>query len=261
MSGIRRYGKAVFRVGFYILGCYFAWIRRYARHPEKYPYELRQRRVKKLASKALKGLDIELHIEGKENIPNDICFFYGNHMSIVEPFTMVAMMENNTSYISKEENRKMPFVGKVMLDLEGVFLIRDDLKQSLKAMMHVQEDLQKKVKNWCVFPEGTRNKDSMRLCKEFHHGSFRPAMKAKVPLVPIAFYGSHQSMKTRPIFKKYPVFVKFLKPIMPEEYEGMSTNQVAKMVQDRIQACVSFELRKKYDDYMSKYKNYRFNQM
>lgn len=261
MGALRRYTKAVVTKGPAIVGSYFAWMRKFARHPEKYPYKVRQAKVKKLANKVLKGLNIDLYIDGKENMIDQPSFYYANHMSLLEPFSLVAMMEHNTSYISKEENRTMPFVGKIMLDLEGVFIKRDDLKQSLKAMMHIQQDLEKGVKSWAVFPEGTRSKDPMKLCKEFHHGTFRPAIKAKVPLIPIAFFGSHQGLKTKPIFKRYPVFVKILKPIMPEEYEGMSTNEVAKMVQDRIQACISFELRAKYHQYMSRYKNYRFNAM
>lgn len=261
MGLVNRYGKAVGKQGWRIVGSYFAWMRKYAKHPEKYPLQTRYDRVRKLTSLVLRDLNIDLIVEGKENIPEQAVFYCGNHLSMTDPLSLIAILDKPVSFVGKKETAKMPFVGKVMKDIDGEFLDREDLKQSLKVMMRVQKDLSEGTKSWVIFPEGTRNKDSMAKLKEFHHGTFRPAMKANVPIVPIAFYGTHQTLKTKPVYKKYPVFVKFLEPITPEQYQGMSTNEVAKMVQDRIQSVVSFELKKRYNDMMVKEKNYRFNKL
>lgn len=261
MGAIKRFGKAVFLQGWRIVGSYFAWMRKFAKHPEKYPFEVRQKKVRELASKISKSLDIDFIIEGMDSIPDTASVIYGNHLSMMDPLSLVSILEKPTSYISKRENEKVPFLGKVMKDLEGEFLDRDDLKQSLKTMMRVQSDLEKGTKHWVIFPDGTRTKDPMLAMKEFHHGSFRPAIKANVPIVPVAFYGTHSALKTDKPYKKHPVFIKFLKPIMPNQYQGMTTNDVAKMVHDQIQRVISFDLRSRYHKYMSKFKGYRFNEV
>ena len=74
---------------------------------------------------------------------------------------------------------------------------------------------------------------------DMHHGSFRPAVKAKVPIVPVASFGSNILLKEKPIYKTYPIIFSFLKPIYPEDYEGMKTEEIAKMVQSCIQIEIS----------------------
>ena len=117
-------------------------------------------------------------------------------------------------------------------------------------------------KNWIIYPEGTRNRDVMHPLKMFHHGTFRPAVKAGAPIVPVATYGTFRVLKRKPTYKKYPVYIKFLDPIYPEEYKDMSTIEIANLCQARIQRVVSFELRQKDHLEMAKNaKNYRFNKI
>ena len=88
---------------------------------------------------------------------------------MVVPFVSLLPME--------KELEDKPFAGKVITGIDGLFLDRNDLKQSLRIMMKVEDDLKnRKDKNWIIFPEGTRNKDPMKNVKEFHHGTFRPAV-------------------------------------------------------------------------------------
>ena len=261
MGAVKRFGKAVLAQGWRIIGSYFAWMIKFAKHPEKYPFELRQRKVKNLAYKISKSLNVEFIIEGMDLLPDTASVIYGNHLSMMDPLALVSIMEKPTSYLSKKENEKVPFLGKVMKDIEGEFLDRDDIKKSLKTMMHIQSDLEAGNKNWVIFPDGTRNKDPLMNLREFHHGSFRPAMKANVPIVPVAFYGTHSALKTNKSYKKNPVYIKFLKPIMPEEYKDMSTNDVANLVHKMIQRVITFDLRGRYHKYMSQFKTYRFNEI
>ena len=130
-------------------------------------------------------------------------------------------------------------------------------------MMKVEEDFKKnKNKNWIIFPEGTRNKDQMANIKDFHHGTFRPAVKAEVPIVPVAIYGTFRVLNIKPQFKKYPIHIKILDPIYPSEYKELQTPKIAKKTQERIDKALSFELRRLDHLEMSKNnKNYKFNQI
>ena len=69
-------------------------------------------------------------------------------------------------------------------------------------------------------------------------------MKAGVPLVPTVVFGSFRVLSKKHNYKNYPTYIKFLKPIYPEEYEGMRTEEVAAIIQSRIQKELAFNVRK-----------------
>lgn len=254
--------KAVLNQGLPVIWDYFGWMRKYAKHPEKYPITERHKKIAKLMKNMCGAFNVELYVEGKENIPTSASCIVANHLSSFDPLALLAIIGFPTTFVAKKEVGKMPFIGKCVKDIDGLLLDREDLKQSLRVMMKVQDDLtHKKDKNWIIFPEGTRNKDTMHNLKEFHHGTFRPAVKSGVNIVPVAIFGTSRVFKIKPQYKRYPVFIKFLKPITPEEYSGKSTQEIAKLCQDSIQREISFNLRKKDYIYMhKKYKKYRHNQ-
>ena len=257
------YGKAVLCTGGPIIWDYFAWMRKYAKHPEKYPFEIRYKKVQKLLRRLSKSFNVEYHIEGLEKLPQETCCIVCNHLSAFDPVALICIMDQPCTFVAKKELENKPFAGKVIKGIDGLFLDRKDLKQSLRIMMKVEDDLKKKKdKNWIIFPEGTRNRDQMKNLKEFHHGTFRPAVKANVPIQPVAMYGTFRVLKRKPTYKNYPVFIKFLDPIYPEQYKGMQTQEIAKLCEERIEQAISFVLRKKDHLEMPKYtKNYRFNKI
>lgn len=239
----------------------FAWIFKYSNHPEKYPLDVRYAKTRKLIRKANKYLKMDLQIEEKENIPNETCCYFINHLGAVDPLLLIEASERPVALLAKIEIKKMPLVGRIFTGINGQFLKRDDLKQQLRVMMKVQESLKNKECDWAIYPEGTRNKDPMNLLLPFHHGTFRAAIKANVPLVPVVGYGSFRLLNTKHSYKKYPTFIKFLPAIYPSEYEGKSTEEVAKIMQSRIQKEVSFVAKpldhKRMSELGDKY--YRFN--
>jgi 1-acyl-sn-glycerol-3-phosphate acyltransferase len=128
-------------------------------------------------------------------------------------------------------------------------------------MLEVEADLKKKERNWMIFPEGTRIRDQMLPVAPFHRGTFRPAQKAKVTILPAATYGTFRVLKVHPQFKRYPVSVSFLKPITPEEYAGLNTSDLAEITRNMVQKEITYHLRPLDHKIMSenKEKAYKFN--
>ena len=244
-----------------IIFSYFAWMISYSKKKKDVPVETRYKKVRKIITKATHALKYDTLVEGKENVPEEVCCFFSNHMGAADPLIYFDASDKPLTFVAKKEIEKLPFVGKVFSSDLGLFLDREDLKQSLRVMMKVQESLSKKEISWVIFPEGTRNKDQMGLLLDFHHGTFRAAMKANVPLVPTVVYGSFRTLSSHHNYKKYPTYIKFLKPIYPEEYQGKTTEEVAKIVQSRIQAELTFVTRKIDHQRMLELKDkfYRFN--
>lgn len=246
-----------------IIISYFAWMLSYSRKNTKTPIEKRYQKARRICNKASSALKLDILVEGKENIPLEACCFYSNHMGAADPLLYFKALDKPVTFVAKKEIEKLPFVGRVFRCINGQFLDRADLKQSLRVMMKVQESLSKKEISWVIFPEGTRNKDHMGTLLDFHHGTFRAANKAKVPLVPTVVFGSFRILNAKHSFKKYPTYIKFLKPIYPDEYEGKTTEEIAKIVQSRIQAEVSFQARKIDHTRMVELRDsyYRFNRI
>lgn len=242
---------------------YIFWIARYAKHPEKYLLNKRYKKARDLIISGTKSLNMDILIEGKENIPNGVCCYYSNHLGACDPLAFFKALETPVSFVGKVEVKKMPIVGKLFSATEGLFLDRDDLKQQLKVMLKVEKNLREGVTSYVIYPEGTRNKDQMALMREFHHGTFRAAMKAKVPLVPVVEFGSFRVLDFKHNHKSYPTYIKFLPAIYPEEYEGKSTEEVAKMIQSIIQKEIAFNARPLDHKRMLAlgYKHYRFNKI
>ncbi len=236
-------------------------MKKYAKNPIKYPFDVRYKKLQKLVRKVTKALQVDLIIEGKENLIDEMPSFYApNHLSFYDPLAFLCISDDPCTFISKKEILTYPIVPTALKAIEGIFINRDDLKQTLKAMLNMEKTFAKKDRSWVVFAEGTRRKDHMMVLKEFHHGTFRTPQRNKLPIIPIAIFGTFRILKLKPQYKKYPVFIKILKPIFPNEYENMTTEELARRVQDEIQKAISFDLRKKDYEYMKKInKKYKFN--
>ena len=258
------YTKAVSRVGIPLLWQYFTRIKRWARHLDRYPSATRFVKIRKIIKSIQVALQVDLTVFGLENLPTDTNYcLVCNHMSAFDPVPFIVNSERHLTFVGKKELMKAPFIPAAMKVIEGEYIDRDDLRQSLKVMLRVEDSLKKGEKSWMIFPEGTRIHDKLLPVQEFHHGTFRPATKAKVPIIPCAIYGSFRVLKKKPQFKKYPVSISILKPMRPEDYAGMSTAEIAVYMRNEIQREITYHLRPLDHKIMSeiKDKNYRFNKI
>lgn len=258
------YTKAVLRIAPSLVSNFIFRYPRWAKHIEKYPPELRFSSFRRMVRRISDALHSDLTVFGLENLPKDTNYFLAsNHMSAYDPLPVMIAIERPTTFVGKMELQRIKLLKMAMDALEVECIDRDNLRQSLKVMLKVEDDLRKGYKNWMIFPEGTRIRDQLLPVAEFHHGTFRPAQKAKVPIVPLAVYGTFRVLKTKPQFKRYPVFVSFLKPIMPEDYQGLTTSEIAEMARKEIQKEITYHLRPLDHKTMSenKEKPYRFDKI
>lgn len=258
------YTKAIARAVPRIIVTYLFSLKKYAKHPEKYPRELRFNKMRKLADRIVRAFNGEVQVFGLENLPTDTNFYMvSNHMSMIDPLPYMVSYDKPLTFVGKIELSKMPMVPAAFKSIEGEYIDRDDLRQSLKMMLRVEEDLKQGNKSWMIFPEGTRIRDQLLPVQPFHHGSFRPAMKARVPIVPAAIYGTFRLLKSKPQFKKYPVLISILKPLLPEFYDKMPSSDVAELTQKNIQREITYHLRPLDHKIMSesKDKKYCFTQV
>ena len=138
----------------------------------------------------LKVTGVTLTVEGKENIPQGVpCVFVGNHRSYFDIPLLLVGLDKPHGILAKEELEKIPLLNRWMKLLGCVFVQRDDVRASVRALNDATAIVQG-GKSFVIFPEGTRYKGEEGGAGEFKNGAFRIAVKTGAPVVPVAISGA-----------------------------------------------------------------------
>ena len=138
----------------------------------------------------LKVSGVTLSVEGLDNIPKDTpCVFVGNHRSYYDIPLLLAALDKPHGILAKEELEKIPLLNRWMKLLGCVFVQRDDVRASVRALNDATAIVQG-GKSFVIFPEGTRYKGEEGGAGEFKNGAFRIAVKTGAPVVPVAISGA-----------------------------------------------------------------------
>ena len=214
----------------------FAKLCRYAANPEKYTEMEMWNHIHYIMERAVMGGNIDLQVTGLENIPEEDGFMlYANHQGMFDVVAIAATWERPLAAVLKKELGEIPLLKQIRLCTNSFTMDREDVRQSLEVIQSVTKEV-KKGRNYLIFPEGTRSKNG-NVMGEFHGGSFRCAVKAKCPIVPVALLNSHRVLDEQ---GSAPVKVQlhYLDPIPYEEFEGMKATEVAALVKQRIQEAI-----------------------
>ena len=138
----------------------------------------------------LKVTGARMTVEGQENIPADTpCVFVVNHRSYFDIPILLAALDAPHGILAKEELEKIPLLNRWMKLLGCVFVKRDDIRASVKALNDATAIVES-GRSFVIFPEGTRYKGEEGGAGEFKAGAFRIAIKTGVPVVPVAISGA-----------------------------------------------------------------------
>lgn len=160
-------------------------------------------------------------IEGKENIPKGAYIIASNHLSWLDPILIGNITPRTIHYLGKKELVDIPVFGWI-LRFMGTIRIDRSNKNPL-AKKEAINNLEK-GNIICIFPEGTRNKQSMEL-KDFKFGAVSFASKTGVPIIPI-------TITKRPKLFRYGIKVIVGKPIYVKETDSLEkkNNELKKAI-------------------------------
>lgn len=208
----------------------------YAKHTDEIPEDKKYALLQKVTVHANKGGRVKIDVHGRENIPREESFvFFPNHQGLFDVLSIIEASDRPFSVVAKIEVKNIFFLKQIFTIMKAKFMDRDDVRQSLKVIQEVTEEV-KSGRNFLIFPEGTRSKEGNHP-GEFKGGSFKCAMKARCPIVPVAMLNSYQAFDTNSI-RPVTVQVHFLKPLSYEEYKDMKSTEIARLVRDQIVACI-----------------------
>lgn len=131
-------------------------------------------------------LGIKIEVRGRDIMDaNRPCVFISNHQDNLDIFAGATALPDRTVSIGKRDILLIPFFG-LYYWLSGNILINRSNKKSAFKTMDIAADTikNKKVSVW-IMPEGTRSRGRGLL--PFKKGPFITAIKAGVPIVPVAW--------------------------------------------------------------------------
>ena len=185
----------------------------------------------------LKVTGVSLSVEGLENIPKDTpCVFVGNHRSYYDIPLLLASLDKPHGILAKEKLEKIPLLNRWMKLLGCVFVQRDDLRASVRALNDATAIVES-GKSFVIFPEGTRYKGEEGGAGEFKAGAFRIAVKTGVPVVPVALTGARALFEGNGnLCHPGSVHIKVLPPIRTEGMSKAEQKQLPDAVRQAILA-------------------------
>jgi 1-acyl-sn-glycerol-3-phosphate acyltransferase len=141
-----------------------------------------------------KGLNIAVEASGVENVPTNGPFVYcSNHQSIVDILVLGSVLPGDYKWAAKRSLMKIPFLGWHLALAGHVPVDRGQGSRAAADVIGRFEEVLKQGKPLLIFPEGTRSDDGF--LRPFKNGGFYAAVRANVPVVPVALEGTYDLMK------------------------------------------------------------------
>jgi len=145
--------------------------------------------------------NVKLEIEGLEKIdPNGSYVFVSNHASYMDTPVVLGHIPLQFRFLAKKSLFSIPFLGYHLHRAGHISVPRENPRAAIKAMSEAAKAIQERGISILIFPEGGR---SLTGLKPFKEGAAYIAIKAGVPVVPLALKGTLQvlpmgSLNVRP---------------------------------------------------------------
>jgi 1-acyl-sn-glycerol-3-phosphate acyltransferase len=141
----------------------------------------------------LETCGVGVEVEGRENlVPGRTYVLASNHQSLFDTPIVFAYLPLSFRILYKKSLNRIPFLGWHLFLSGHVGVERESPTRARESLDHAAERIRGGT-SVVVFPEGTRSYDGV--LRPFRKGSFRLALKAGTPIVPLSISGSHRVMK------------------------------------------------------------------
>ena len=219
---------------------WFFHIDKMGKHKERYSLQERYGYIRKMVKKIDVGGRVDVRGYGAENLPKEGGFIlFPNHQGLFDMLALIDTCPYPLSVVIKKEAENWVLVKQVLAAIDGISMDRSEIKASLQVINQMSERV-RQGGNFVIFPEGTRSRDENNIL-DFKAGTFKSAVNAKCPIVPVALIDSFKPFDISSI-KKERVQVHYLDPIYPEQYMGLRTKEIADLVHNRIQEKINSNL-------------------
>ena len=161
--------------------------------------------------------------------------YVGNHRSYFDILVGYTTVPGLMGFVAKKEMEKIPLLSKWMLNVNCLFLDRNNIKEGLKTILAGIEKVRRGVSVW-IFPEGTRNKnEQLSDLLPFKEGSLKIAEKSGCPVVPVAIKGTAEVFEKHiPLICPSHVVIEFGEPFIVKELDPENRKFVGAYTREKI---------------------------
>jgi 1-acyl-sn-glycerol-3-phosphate acyltransferase len=159
----------------------------------------------------VRAAGVRVRVSGFERIPPGVCLFAANHTSSADAPAVVGAIPRRIAILLKDSLFRYPIVGAAFRLAKFIPVDRRSRDSAVESLEKAVQEL-RAGQSFLIYPEGTRSPDG-RL-QNFKKGAVVMAIKAGVPIVPVACSGAHRVMEKRSL-AMHPgeILVEFLNPI------------------------------------------------
>ena len=173
---------------------------------------------------------VKIKTSGMEKTPKSGRFMLvSNHIDNLDPvFLLTCFRNSQLAFISKREVQEFFLVGQLMHKLLCQPINRENDREALKTILKCIQIIKEDKASIAAFPEGYIHKD--KKLHPFRPGVFKIATKTKVPIVVCTIRDTRFVLGKLKQLKSSTVEVRLLQVIQPEEYESITTVDLAERI-------------------------------
>lgn len=211
-----------------------------AKHTEKYDESVRYKIARRAIYYMMRSGNIKAKCDGLENLPKDGGYvMYPNHQGKFDALSIMITHDMPCSVVV-DDDVSYGILIKEFIDLvEGKRMKLHDVRQALEIIKETSTEV-REGRRYIIFSEGGYENNGNTL-REFKPGSFKMAMMAKAPIVPVALIDCYKVFgenSLAPVTAK----VRYLKPLYYEDYKGMNSREICSYVKEKIEGAIEEEL-------------------
>lgn len=156
---------------------------------------------------------VKVEVEGLDRVRGiEQCVWASNHVSYMDTPVMLAYIPVQFFFLAKSELFKIPFMGWHLHKAGHVSVPLDDPKASLRTLAQAASLVKERGVALLFFPEGGRSETGE--LQEFKDGAAYIAIKAQVPIIPMALIGIRDILPMNTLdFRPGTVKLRFGSPI------------------------------------------------
>jgi 1-acyl-sn-glycerol-3-phosphate acyltransferase len=156
---------------------------------------------------------VRVTVEGLEHLdPHGIYVFAGNHLSYMDTPVLLSHLPLDFRFMAKRGLFQIPLLGTHLIQAGHIPVSLEEPRAALKTLSHAAAAIRQLHRSVLIFPEGGRSMDGV--LQPFKEGAAYVAIKAGVPLVPVALVGTREVLAMgSATFHAMPVTLRFGPPI------------------------------------------------
>jgi len=203
-------------------------------HPDEYDEKNNYRYVQYIVDVMQKTGNIKTEMFGEENLPKEGGYMmYPNHQGKYDVYGIISAHKEPCTFVMDIEKSNYIFIQQLVDMLKAKRLDKKDNRQAMTIINEIAKEV-KEGRKYILFPEGIYDNKKKNSLIEFKAGCFKICLKSKVPIVPVVLIDSYKVYNSWDI-GEIKTQVHYLKPIFFDEYKNLNTQQIAKLVKNKIE--------------------------